>query len=686
MAAVEVKNGYKFYGSPKDPNKKIVLNYLNMNVMNGSIYGLLGSSGCGKTTLLSCIVGQKKLHEGSINVLGVGIKKNASFIAPCIGYMPQDIALVEELTIKETIFYFGRIYERMVGKLSGGQKRRVSFACALVHEPELVILDEPTVGLDPILREKIWEFLVETTRTSKLAVIITTHYIEEARQANTIGLMRNGILLAEDTPQNIMTMFNTSTLEDAFLILSQKQGESEEADNTLMRMTNTSESDTSETAETKDSEKLKLRRNKSFAEQKPSGILGKLCFTSKSRMKALLTKNFLQLIRQKAGLLLLFLFPVLQCTCFYLAIGDNPKNLKIGIVNDEVERYEDCFNTSLITTYVHDDTCDLNKVSCRYLSRIPPDLTSQVYYKTVDEAYKEAREASIIGFIHFASNFTESIAQIRDEGRSADDGSFINSEIQIRLDMSNQQVAYFLERKLREIYGDFAQNLMVDCELPKALGSIPIRFETPIYGAFDTPYKDYAAPGVIMTMIFFLATLVTASVFISDRKEGIWDRTLVAGISMPELLCAHILVQSTIVVIQCIELIFYIGFIFETPNRGDNFTVIAMLTLNGFGGMLFGLLISVVCESHTQANFVATGVFYPMIILCGLLWPLEGMPYFLKKMAYTFPFTLPAISVRNVIDKGWPISHPEVYNGFLVMSLWVAALFALCLLALRRHK
>lgn len=79
-----------------------------------------------------------------------------------------------------------------------------------------------------------------------------------------------------------------------------------------------------------------------------------------------------------SGLLLLFLFPVLQCTCFYLAIGDNPKNLKIGIVNDEVESYEDCFNKSLITTYVHDYTCDLNKVSCRYLSRIPSDLTKQV--------------------------------------------------------------------------------------------------------------------------------------------------------------------------------------------------------------------------------------------------------------------------------------------------------------------
>ena len=123
--------------------------------------------------------------------------------------MPQEIALTEEFSIKETIYYFGRIYgmsadrirerykllkdlldlppgSRLLGHCSGGQKRRVSFAAAMVHEPELLILDEPTVGLDPILREKIWSFLVETTRTSKLAVIITTHYIEEAKQANCV--------------------------------------------------------------------------------------------------------------------------------------------------------------------------------------------------------------------------------------------------------------------------------------------------------------------------------------------------------------------------------------------------------------------------------------------------------------------------------------------------------------------
>ena len=173
----------------------------------------MGASGCGKTTLLSCIVGIKSFNEGRLNVLGGTPGKIGSGVpGPKIGYMPQEIALVEEFSVKETIYYFGRIYgmttdrirdrykllkdllelptgSKHVGKCSGGQQRRVSFACAMVHEPELLILDEPTVGLDPMLREKIWEFLTETTRTSKLAVIITTHYIEEAKQANCVSTL-----------------------------------------------------------------------------------------------------------------------------------------------------------------------------------------------------------------------------------------------------------------------------------------------------------------------------------------------------------------------------------------------------------------------------------------------------------------------------------------------------------------
>ncbi len=120
-------------------------------------------------------------------------------------------------------------------------------------------------------------------------------------------------------------------------------------------------------------------------------------------------------------------------------------------------------------------------------------------------------------------------------------------------------------------------------------------------------------------MIFFLATLITSTIFITDRLEGIWDRTLVAGVSTTELLIAHIITQSVVMLMQCAEIVILAAFIFNTQNNGDSFTVIFLLMLLGFSGMLYGLFISIFCDSHTMANFMATGSFYPMVILCGRL-------------------------------------------------------------------
>ena len=170
-------------------------------------FALLGSSGCGKTTLLSCIIGSMTLNSGSIKVLG---KNGFGLPGHKIGYMPQQIALIDEFSIKEVIYYFGRIYgmkdekirdqfhflkklldlspdSRFIGDCSGGQQRRISFAVAILHEPDLLILDEPTVGLDPVLRSEIWNFLIEKIKSSNLSVIITTHYIEEAKNANYVS-------------------------------------------------------------------------------------------------------------------------------------------------------------------------------------------------------------------------------------------------------------------------------------------------------------------------------------------------------------------------------------------------------------------------------------------------------------------------------------------------------------------
>ncbi|XP_061386051.1 ABC transporter G family member 20 [Musca vetustissima] len=718
-AAVEVRNGYKYYGSKSKP--KIILNYLNMNVQRGSIYGLLGASGCGKTTLLSCIVGQRQFNSGDVRVLGLKPGAPGSGIPGSrIGYMPQEIALVEEMTVKETVYYFGRIYgmkddkirekfkilrdllqlppaTQLVKKCSGGQQRRVSFACAMIHDPELLILDEPTVGLDPMLREKIWEFLVETTRNSKMAVIITTHYIEEAKQANCIGLMRKGVLLAEDTPENIMLRFEVNSIEDAFLILSQKQGDNDVIEASLAQLPSQQQHHHNSNAicngvEVIDASSIMQPTEKSMSEKPPQQIeeedndnTKKCFFTTKGRIKALMTKNFVQLFRQPSGIIFMLLFPIIQLSCFYMAVGKTPTNLKIGIVNDEVRQWESCYNPDLITVTPANDTCYFSNLSCRYITGLEgSDHLHRVFYSNLEEAHRDAKKAKILGYVYFARNFSTSMQTFLEDGRYAEDDAIDNSQVTVHLDNTDRQISYYLERKLREVYGSFIKEVVSDCNYSPSLASIPVNMQEPIYGTEDMEFQRYVAPGVVMTMVFFLATLMTASVFIEERLDGVWDRTLVAGVSAIQMLWAHLLTQFIIMVAQSIEVIVYIGLVFDTYNKGDTTTLIFLLTLTSFCGMLFGLLISVYCKSHTEANFVATGAFYPMIILCGLLWPLEGMPKALQDVVLYFPFTLPSISARNILEKGWDITNGKVYGGFLVMAAWIVIFFTLCMVGLKR--
>ncbi|KAG8327657.1 hypothetical protein J6590_015690 [Homalodisca vitripennis] len=239
-SAVVVRDAYKRY-SPS----AVVLRGLNLTVSDGTIYGLLGSSGCGKTTLLRSIVGLLRLDAGEIQVKA-GRKNN-------VGYMPQDLGLYEYMSIMEVFEFYGKLYgmkhgiaeergcelidflklpesSRHIGSLSVGQQRRLSFAVALIHDPDLLILDEPTVGIDRILSASIWQRMMEMASTRNKTIIITTHYIEEARLAQTVGLMRDGVLLAEESPASLMTSQGCNSLEEAFLILSQRQEESIQTD------------------------------------------------------------------------------------------------------------------------------------------------------------------------------------------------------------------------------------------------------------------------------------------------------------------------------------------------------------------------------------------------------------------------------------------------------------------------
>lgn len=211
---------------------------LDLAVPRGTVYGLLGPNGSGKTTTIRMICGLSRPSAGEVEVLGRRMPHRE--VAFSLGYMPQETAVYPGITVGENLRFFGRIYgmsknelERredellafvdlekwrgeLVGKLSGGMQHRVSLACAMLHRPPLLVLDEPTVGVDPELRAAFWDHF-SSLRDSGATILITTHYMDEAARCDRVGFLRNGGLIAEGAPREMLERTGASGLEDAFL-------------------------------------------------------------------------------------------------------------------------------------------------------------------------------------------------------------------------------------------------------------------------------------------------------------------------------------------------------------------------------------------------------------------------------------------------------------------------------------
>jgi len=233
--AVETEGLTKRFG------KFTAVDHLDLHVSKGEIYGLLGPNGSGKTTTIKMLVGLLRPDGGSARILGKRIPSRK--VMSQVGYMPQDEAIYLDNTVHENIRFFGGVYglspeevskredellrfvdlldwrNSLVSSLSGGMRHRLSLACALIHRPRLLFLDEPTVGVDPILRSTFWSYFREL-QENHTTMIITTHYIAEADQCSRVGLLRQGKLIAEGPPEKIKNQTGCSSLEDAFLVLS----------------------------------------------------------------------------------------------------------------------------------------------------------------------------------------------------------------------------------------------------------------------------------------------------------------------------------------------------------------------------------------------------------------------------------------------------------------------------------
>ncbi len=213
-----------------------VLRDLDFEVAAGSVTGLLGPSGCGKTTLMRAVIGTQRITGGTVEVLDE--RAAAPALRHRVGYVSQAPSVYDDLTVRENLRFFARVLgvprervdacvatvalgdhaDRVVARLSGGQRSRVSLAVALLGEPDLLVLDEPTVGLDPVLRVELWSTFHRLAEAGA-AVLVSSHVMDEAARCDRLLLMREGTLLADDAPAALLRRTGAPDVEHAFLSL-----------------------------------------------------------------------------------------------------------------------------------------------------------------------------------------------------------------------------------------------------------------------------------------------------------------------------------------------------------------------------------------------------------------------------------------------------------------------------------
>ena len=221
----------------------IATNAITFEVAKGEIFGFLGANGAGKTTAMRMLCGLLKPSSGEAKVAGFDVYTQTEKVKQSIGYMSQKFSLYEDLTVKENIRFYGGIYGlsnqqikdkthallqqlnmekeagHLVSSLPLGWKQKLSFSIAVLHDPSIVFLDEPTGGVDPITRRQFWDLIYEAADRG-VTIFVTTHYMDEAEYCNRISIMVDGKIKALDTPQKLKEQFNAASMNDVFLQLA----------------------------------------------------------------------------------------------------------------------------------------------------------------------------------------------------------------------------------------------------------------------------------------------------------------------------------------------------------------------------------------------------------------------------------------------------------------------------------
>lgn len=659
--AVEVRNLDLTYGFGIKTN--VVLTGMSLTVPMGGIYALIGPSGCGKTSILRCMMGFTTPDNGTIKVFG---KKPGEGSVPGVdlGYMPQDVALNEQLTVYEMLRYFARIFllssaelekridrliqildipdkERFIHTLSGGQRRRVSFACAVIHKPKLAILDEPTVGVDPLVREKMWEYLLEMTKEG-CTILLTTHYIEETRRADVIGFLRKGYLLAEEPPEKILTELKVDKLEDAFYQLCIHE---EERRKKYHGYTDEEEEKQFHNYPTIIAAILWLTQGlQQFRRHKK--LDGDWFYT----LWAIVEKFYIQIWREKLVLFVWLFIPVIALVATLSCLGDIP-TIYFGVINEDNDVVTDAF-----------------------LDNLDPKIWNVRNFTDPIEAAAAVDRKELWGYVHFYSNFSDTILKFPNIWENIDNISLTNFNIvTFKVDFSNQITLAFAALSVYQAMPLIFEDFLKEAGMNPRLLEFPIGYGEPVYGRplfshkidlFDV--KNLIIPGCLLYAAFATSMIIALYFMRLEKLNNMFERTYSAGVSATQIIVAQFIVRTFFNFFSVTLTLWVAMYWYGVRTEGSILWVMVLMLLQNLSGLAYGLAFTAISVDPIHFVAFAGGSVGSFLFFSGIMWPIEAQPYFFQWVAKFTPLAIPSESLRSIMVRGLPITDPLVYPGFLI--------------------
>lgn len=505
-----------------------------------------------------------------------------------------------------------------------------------------------------------------------MTVMLTTHYIEEVRDADVVAFMRAGRVLAEDQPSVLMKRYSSDNLEQVFLELCQLKSEkqihfcSDRGQSEGSKFTDI----TVVIGESKKCFESQITRDKSceedFRDESKHLLINKRHHFF-GKCSALLHKNFKRLTGNWAQLIFFIILPTIQLTLLLLSISDGPRGLSLAVFNEEV-----------VNNITSQDWGQL------FISCIDNQTFDLKYFEDKAEAENSVRNGDNYAMIAINERFSKALKLRHIYGTEADSQTIAESQVECAIDWSNQAIGLQIERNLYEAMQRFAEEVAKQSEIDPESASLPLRFGDPVHGSRDQSMRDFAIPGCYILLSFFSTASVTAHLILDERRDGLMERSLVAGVTPFQFLLSHALTQMLVLCLQIFLMLAIPSLAFGLSIGGSLPLVIALALSQGLCGIAFGLMVSALCSDIIYAAMFTLFVFFVTITVGGVFWPIENMPLVLRHCSRCLPSSLSIESMRAILYREWSAHHSQVYIGFIASYLWLAFFIGIALNALKK--